>query len=56
MISPEVQLRIIDLAWDWVLKSRAGGTILPPAESIRDMAVRFDEAYKAITKTVGADK
>jgi hypothetical protein len=51
MLPPEVQLRIIDLAWDWVLKSRAGGAI-PPSESIKDMARRFDEAYKAIYVTV----
>jgi hypothetical protein len=55
MLTPEVQLRIIDLAWEWVLKSRTSGTILPPSESIKDMAARFDEAYKAISKTVGAN-
>ncbi|MDD5311591.1 MAG: hypothetical protein PHO26_00960 [Dehalococcoidia bacterium] len=51
MLSPEVQLRIIDLAWEWVLKSRAGGAI-PLTESIKDMGRRFDEAYKSIYATV----
>jgi hypothetical protein len=51
MLALEVQLRIIDLAWDWVLKSR-GGSDIPPIESIKEMARRFDEAYSSIYETI----
>lgn len=51
MLAPEVQLRMIDLAWEWVLKSR-GGTAIPPVESIKEMSRRFDEAYKSIYETI----
>ncbi|MCX6005049.1 MAG: hypothetical protein NT082_05190 [Chloroflexi bacterium] len=44
-------MKIIELAWERVLKSRASGAI-PLAESVKDMGRRFDEAYTSIYATV----
>jgi hypothetical protein len=55
MLDPQVQIRIIDLAWQW-----AKDTMEPRPEGraqvklIEDRAKNFDQAYKAIVKTVGA--
>ena len=54
MLDPQVQIRIIDLAWEWVKDT------MEPAPSgraqvklIEDRAKSFDQAYKAILKTIG---
>ena len=53
MLDPQVQIRIIDLAWQWAKETlqRLPG---PKAQQTRieARAVGFDQAYKAILKTI----
>jgi len=53
MLDPQVQIRIIDLAWEWAkvtLAPRQGPKSWKTR--IQARAEGFDEAYKAIVKTV----
>ena len=50
-MSPEVQVRLIDLAMEWVLKTPK----LPESNAkvmIDDLAERFDQAYRLALKTI----
>ena len=50
-MNPEIQIRIIDLAWEWVTKTER--PIISSAEvMIRRLSKDFDQAYKAILSTV----
>jgi hypothetical protein len=55
MLDPQVQIRIIDLAWEWakVTLERGSG---PRTQftRIEARAKGFDQAYKSIIKTVQA--
>lgn len=59
MLDIEVQLRIIDLAWEWTEKARERLYVPPPevgAEQYIDLISQmFDRAYKAILKTVSEE-
>lgn len=49
----EERVRVIDLAWEWA--KTYGLLQLPPNDAearIKAIAERFDQAYKAIVKTV----
>ena len=49
-LDPQVQIRAIDLAWRWVENLFQGDDT---AENmIKEKAKRFDQAYKAIVKTI----
>jgi hypothetical protein len=55
MLDPQVQIRIIDLAWEWAkvtLQPRPGPRTWKT--KIQARAEGFDEAYKAILKTIQA--
>jgi hypothetical protein len=52
-MSPEVQIRIIDLAMEWVVKTPK----LPESNAkvmIDDLAERFDQAYRLALKSISA--
>lgn len=49
-LDPQVQIRIIDLAWEWATKVKLD-TDTTAVESIKKSAERFDQAFKAILKT-----
>ena len=53
MLDPQVQIRIIDLAWEWakVTLERRPGTRTQQSR-IQVRADGFDQAYKSIIKTV----
>ena len=57
MLDPQVQIRIIDLAWQW-----AKDTLQPlpgpktQENRIQARVVGFHNAYRAIVKTVQADE
>jgi len=48
----QVQIRMIDLAWEWVSKRTPPVKGDRPDAIIEELAKYFDQAYKAITKTV----
>lgn len=52
-LDPQVQIRIIELAWQWVKDTM---TLAPSGrtqeQAIEARAKTFDQAYKAILKTV----
>jgi len=55
MLDPQVQIRMIDLAWQWAKETLK----LPPGPRTRERRIQaraegFDQAYKAILKTVQA--
>jgi len=52
-LDPQVQIRIIDLAVKWV--EMQGRQRIPPGPSIDILADYFDQAYKAIVKTVAGE-
>ena len=55
-LDPEVQISIIDLAASWVEDTRYTETGQIGAETlIKRRAERFDQAYKAIVKTVASE-
>jgi len=56
MLDPQVQIHIVDLAWKWAkdtLQPRPG----PKTQQTRieARAVGFDQAYKAILKTISEE-
>ncbi len=48
MLDPQVQIRIIELAWQWADKLTAP----PGSDYIEAKTKYFDRVYKAILKTV----
>lgn len=50
-LDPQVQVRIIDLAWEMVKKEQIGDT---GKVGVRRRAELFDQAYKALVKTVAS--
>lgn len=50
-LDPQVQIRIIDLANKW--SELATQSMSSAERMIEEKAKRFDQAYKAITKTLG---
>lgn len=53
-INPQVQVALIDLAWKIINTGGARERDLPSVQEakITELTKRFDEAYKAILKTV----
>lgn len=51
-MSPEVQLRIIDLANQWVEASKHAIKNPTPSQVIESKARRFDQAYRSILQTI----
>ncbi len=49
-LDPQVQIRIIDLAEKWSDAKQTGGNV--SEDSIKRQAKLFDQAYKAIIKTL----
>ncbi len=55
-LDPQVQIRIIDVAEKWVVDTRESTPSGAGSETlIKRKAERFDQAYKAIIKTVKED-
>ena len=55
-VDPQVQIHIIDLASKWVADTRDSTPSGAGSETlIKRRAERFDQAYKAIIKTVKED-
>jgi len=53
MLDPQVQVKLIEVAWKMVELSRIGESA-SKAQPIEENAKKFDEAYKAISKSVEA--
>ncbi len=54
MLDPQVQIRIIDLAWQWAEKTlQPVPGLKTPQTRIAARAAGFDLAYKAILETIG---
>ncbi len=49
------RVRIIDLAWDWVKTYAHGDLPVATEPKIKAIAERFDQAYKAIVKTITSE-
>jgi len=51
-LDPQVQIRLIDLAWDI---AKIVTPISKPSRDdiVKEKAERFDQAYKAVIKTLG---
>jgi len=54
MLDPQVQIRIIDLANKWT--ELASQSISKAESMIEEKARRFDQAYKAMLKTIEPGK
>lgn len=48
----QVQIRAIDLAWEWVKTYVISDLPQAPEPRIKELAKRFDQAYKAICETI----
>lgn len=53
MLDPQVQVKLVEVAWKVVELSRLGESASKP-QSIEENAKKFAEAYTALSKTVGA--
>jgi len=51
----QTQIRAIDLAWEWVKTYVTSDLPVAPEPIIRELAQRFDQAYKAIVKTLTSE-
>ena len=51
-LDPQVQIRIIELAWEWVEKGSGGFGAASAKLMIEEKEKRFDRAYQAILNTV----
>lgn len=59
MLDPQVQIRVMDLAWQWVVETKAIGRRIPvrtQEAAISERAEMFDVAYKAIARTLSEEK
>ena len=55
MLDPQVQIRVIDLAWKWTEANVERG-IEDPEARLKQASELFDKAYKAILETVQAEQ
>lgn len=55
-LSPEVQLKIIELANQWVEASKHAIKNPTPSQVIESKARRFDQAYKSILQTINGEE
>lgn len=51
-MDPQVQIRTIDLASEWIKTYAIRDLPEAPELRIKELAKRFDQAYKAIAKSV----
>ena len=54
-MSEQVQIRAIDLAWEWVKTYVISDLPVATEPRINELAKRFDQAYKAIVKTLTSE-
>jgi len=48
----QVQIKAIDMAWEWVKKCETTDLPMAPEPMIRELAKLFDQAYKAVVRTL----
>ena len=51
----QVQIRAMDMAWEWVKTYATSDLPVDSEPIIRELAKQFDQAYKAIVKTLTSE-